>query len=673
MNLYKRKTYSFKLHLRIILFTLLFSIFFIQSNNALSFSNKELRNAKLIESYYRSYQSRNLRKALRIQKKISGRTFLYKDLKPLLKLGKKTAYQILSHKDCTIPPKKSYQGLKKDFLNVISKACNRHMRKIISRRRRTFLNAAEKEFLKRDSSFFSSRSLATRFKKRFKRLNKKNKVIVSEKIKSDIYRSIQLPHKSAMTMIIPDEKITHFIQRNSLYGLKDEKYYQNTFNTLLTKLKNSFIEGEQEKLEFAYQSLERFYKSNEKRINDQHVWKKVLKSGKKLVNNQNYGHAINFLKSTDQYISQKDLSESYFQVIFTKYLNGDIYEAKEYIRNKKLITNFSKLDSRLMYWTAYISDLGKDLMLAKKLYKETIKNHPLSFYSILSLKRLQAFSPVDYNETLINKNHNIVSKRYLSSRILFLEKTLSLFKKSDCHIMTSLVATEMRKVDSKSFFKKSFTQKHLSQLKANYLISLFSKKYLFLDSFKTAYKGVDKGTLKISHRIIKSLFPKNFSKHVKSTKLNMDYRIVLSLIRQESGFNKKARSPAGARGLMQIMPRTGKYMKKNLVTKDLYNPKTNILLGSKYLRYLLKKYKGNLMFTLAAYNAGEGNVSKWKKRIPFSGNVISDIELIPFKETKKYVKLIYRNLFFYRLGDKDYNILKESPEETFNIAYFSKR
>jgi soluble lytic murein transglycosylase-like protein len=103
-------------------------------------------------------------------------------------------------------------------------------------------------------------------------------------------------------------------------------------------------------------------------------------------------------------------------------------------------------------------------------------------------------------------------------------------------------------------------------------------------------------------------------------KNNLSPELVAAVIQQESKFKPTARSSMGAQGLMQLVPKTGRWMGAT----NLMNPAQNIMAGAKYLRYLQDQFNGNETKVIAAYNAGEGNVRR------FGG-------VPPFQETKKYV------------------------------------
>jgi soluble lytic murein transglycosylase-like protein len=114
--------------------------------------------------------------------------------------------------------------------------------------------------------------------------------------------------------------------------------------------------------------------------------------------------------------------------------------------------------------------------------------------------------------------------------------------------------------------------------------------------------------------------------HEKAAKYNVDPALVAAVIEQESRFRSRAISQVGAKGLMQLMPRTGRWMGAS----DLYDPAQNVDAGVKYIKYLQERFEGNLTKTIAAYNAGEGNVMRYRG-VP------------PFRETRSYVKKVLNN------------------------------
>ena len=151
--------------------------------------------------------------------------------------------------------------------------------------------------------------------------------------------------------------------------------------------------------------------------------------------------------------------------------------------------------------------------------------------------------------------------------------------------------------------------------------------------------------------------------------------LILAVIRQESEFDQKANSYAGAKGLMQLMTYTAKLVAKQaklpyVKSKLKSDPDYNIKLGSFYLAGLLEDYEGSYPFALAAYNAGPKRVKYWKKinGNPQKGKVdyIDWIELIKFKETRNYVQRVLENINVYRYilnkkSIKIYNFFEDKP------------
>jgi soluble lytic murein transglycosylase len=138
---------------------------------------------------------------------------------------------------------------------------------------------------------------------------------------------------------------------------------------------------------------------------------------------------------------------------------------------------------------------------------------------------------------------------------------------------------------------------------------------------------------------------------------NLDEAWVLGLVRQESRFITDARSGAGAAGLMQVMPRTAKFVAKriglrNFRQKDVTEVQTNVNLGTGYLKMVLDQL-GHPVLASAAYNAGPSRARRWRDARPLEGAIYA--ETIPFTETRDYVKKVMANAVFYSA------VLNKSP------------
>ncbi|MBN1113820.1 MAG: transglycosylase SLT domain-containing protein [Oligoflexia bacterium] len=123
--------------------------------------------------------------------------------------------------------------------------------------------------------------------------------------------------------------------------------------------------------------------------------------------------------------------------------------------------------------------------------------------------------------------------------------------------------------------------------------------------------------------------------------------ILISVIRRESAFRPDAVSSAGAMGLMQVMPDTAKRIDPDVNASDLTSAETNIRVATLYIKELLQKYKGNLVYVLANYSAGEQAVERWIKWYGKDTDMLEFIEGIPVQETRWYVKSVLSNYYMY--------------------------
>jgi soluble lytic murein transglycosylase len=148
--------------------------------------------------------------------------------------------------------------------------------------------------------------------------------------------------------------------------------------------------------------------------------------------------------------------------------------------------------------------------------------------------------------------------------------------------------------------------------------------------------------------------------------------LLLAVIRQESAFDVKAVSPAGALGLMQLMPFTAKHMAKTLKTRFRKNdltkdPNYNIQLGRAYLQELLDFFDQSYVLTIAAYNAGPDRVNQWIRLYgdprDYGVDVVDWIETIPFSETRNYVQRVFENLEVYRHRLGAYQVVQSLQQD----------
>lgn len=165
-----------------------------------------------------------------------------------------------------------------------------------------------------------------------------------------------------------------------------------------------------------------------------------------------------------------------------------------------------------------------------------------------------------------------------------------------------------------------------------------------------------------SANIAKLFYPLHYREQIiiTSGENGLDPLFIAAIIRTESGFNPRATSPKGARGLMQIMPDTGDWIAQHMDISPyypdlLFDPETNIRMGTWYIANLGQEFDNNIVYVLAAYNGGRGNVQKWLKENTISGST-QDINAIPFPETKNFVRKVTRDYYIYRwLYQKEIN------------------
>lgn len=182
---------------------------------------------------------------------------------------------------------------------------------------------------------------------------------------------------------------------------------------------------------------------------------------------------------------------------------------------------------------------------------------------------------------------------------------------------------------------------HFSGKYHNYYLSAYSTVQL-LNSLKL------ENNMMLMHRnTIRRLYPEAFSSCVKkySGKYNISRATLYAVIRSESFYNNEALSPAGAVGLMQLMPSTARAIAREIgeTSYNLRRPCTSVKFGAHHLAWLNRTYGGKIELMIAAYNAGPGNLQKWQDKFQ-TDDIHLFTELVPFDETRYYILRTKKNL-----------------------------
>ena len=199
---------------------------------------------------------------------------------------------------------------------------------------------------------------------------------------------------------------------------------------------------------------------------------------------------------------------------------------------------------------------------------------------------------------------------------------------------------------------------------------LFSHSFDYLKGIHMITRAFEEKPQLLNLETLRAAYPSEYWKLIKkesSRYEELDPLLVLSLMRQESAFNKNAKSVASAMGLMQLLKPTAKDMARQLkkrinVSTDLFHPPTNIQLGTRYMSQMIRAFDGHVLLGLAAYNTGIGHMRIWLKTRGELGKLAKQkdslpdnemwIDELPWQETSFYVKAILRNYIIYRALEK---------------------
>ena len=284
----------------------------------------------------------------------------------------------------------------------------------------------------------------------------------------------------------------------------------------------------------------------------------------------------------------------------------------------KGLTESNGIRDKALYWLGKSESAAGNAEAAKATYTALLNDYPYGFYAAMYRKEAKLPSPELPAVAQLHQERRVVPAAYERAQALIV------FGLHD------EAKSELRSL------KKS----------KNSNTSVLADLYLEMNDYNGLYAlfvGTPPSNGGKNSNSWNLFYPLAFNEHVSTyaAKNELPPSLVYSIIRAESSYLPTALSPVGAVGLMQLMPATASAVaKKGPLTRDtLVQPDLNISLGTQHLKDLLGMYGDNAVFAIAAYNAGAGNVNKWRKR--FAGLQQDEfIESIPFGETRDYVKKV---------------------------------
>ncbi len=307
----------------------------------------------------------------------------------------------------------------------------------------------------------------------------------------------------------------------------------------------------------------------------------------------------------------------------------------------------SEFRSRASYWLFQIRQMRKQQIDIVEMVKY-FTQYPLQFHT------LNSFEFVNENKAYELVTESISTSHLPNSKNEIIQNSIQLYRQ---FIAKDQIVLAQRILEFISIDQLTQSEPEVQlyvALQMNQYTRFNHEKFQILSKLFTQYpryKTIEN---------LKVFYPLNYGSIIYKSSYHADPYLIFGLIRQESSFNTFAESPVGARGLMQIMPRTAQELKPGVSLDMLKKPSINVQMGSRYIHALIREFKGDVHKALAAYNAGAGNVRRWSRRFPDAKGLLF-ADLIPYEETREYVANILRNKYWYQ---KLYPVIQEED----NIA-----
>ena len=331
---------------------------------------------------------------------------------------------------------------------------------------------------------------------------------------------------------------------------------------------------------------------------------------------------------------------------------------------------------QVLFWLGRIKHIQKQDDEGRSYFETLVKQYPLSFYSTIAFDLAKIPSPTSWASSFSSPN-------YLRESLKIKSPRTPEFNIDPILAPLALRAQILIKAQLGPWAQGAVADLHAAvrrhaELKAKpELYVTISRLYYAVGDFNQAISLTTQiaqaipGFWAIYPEQLLVYFPQPFRdlyQHA-STEYDVDLNWLLAISRQESGFRADVTSGANAHGLMQLIVPTAQrfatpgYQDNKDWPSRLLNPETNVKIAANYLNYLGRYYQKQESLVFGAYNAGEFVVDSWVKQRPHP-DLLTWIELIPFGETKGYVRNVWRNFSVYRYIGFENEPLARNPEQS---------
>lgn len=334
-----------------------------------------------------------------------------------------------------------------------------------------------------------------------------------------------------------------------------------------------------------------------------------------------------------------------WSLVWTNYLQKNYKETIRLVNQFTLNSSNNNFTNKLFYWQAKAYQKKQDFKNANLVFEKLLLEDPFNYYGLLASAEI---------------------KKPLSP----LEVSIESVATSNDEILDWLISVNELE------FAKSY-QKSIDSRYKTYSERIFAMKlYALTGWYEGALRQISNFPIKMRAELTEKfhylIYPQAYGSliGVYAKKRGIPKSLILAIIRQESAFNPNVRSWADAFGLMQMIPEAAIHLSQKYHIPyrdyhDLYDPEVNIAMGTGLILDLSDKYQKQFIPVVASYNASEDAVQTWL-RDRFNGDYHEFIELVPYEETRNYLKLVFRNMMIYERATNTQEVMVD-------LDFFSKK